>query len=255
MVKERIPPLEGALNFRDLGGYAAQDGRTVRWNTLFRSGTTHAMTARDIAALEALRIRYAYDLRSNRERSSRPTRLTAVAQLEVRYLEHEHLPGDLQEALKSPHSGPQQSRQLMISLYRELPDQFAAAYRALFRQIAEGDLPLVFNCTAGKDRTGVAAALLLTAIGVSREQILEDYMLTEQFFERSCEMILADARALLLKDMDRDVWEPLMRVHPDYLNAMFDELMATYGSVENYMRERLGLDETQLARIRQHLLE
>jgi protein-tyrosine phosphatase len=255
MVKDRIPALDGALNFRDLGGYVAQDGRTVRWNTLFRSGTTHAMTARDIAALEARHIRYAYDLRSNRERSSRPTRLTAVAQLEVRYLEHEHLPGDLQEAMKSPHAGPQQSRQLMISLYRELPNQFSAAYRTLFQHIADGDLPLVFNCTAGKDRTGVAAALLLTAIGISREQILEDYMLTERFFERSCEMILADARALFLKDVDRAVWEPLMRVHPDYLNAMFDELMATHGSVEHYMLERLGVDEAQRARMREHLLE
>ncbi len=254
-MKERIPALEGALNFRDLGGYAAQDGRTVRWNTLFRSGTTHAMTTRDIAALEALRVRYAYDLRSNRERSSRPTRLTAVAQLEVRYLEHEHLPGDLQEALKSPRTGPQHSRQLMISLYRELPDQFTAAYRALFHHIAEGDLPLVFNCTAGKDRTGVAAALLLSALGVSREQIFEDYMLTEQFFERSCEMILADARALMLKDMDRAVWEPLMRVDPDYLNAMFDALTVKYGSVEHYLRERLGVDEARLARIREYLLE
>jgi protein tyrosine/serine phosphatase len=80
-------------------------------------------------------------------------------------------------------------------------------------------------------------------------------MLTEQFFERSCEMILADARALLLKDMDRAVWEPLMRVHPDYLNAMFDELMAKYGSVDHYLRERLGVDETQLARLREQLLE
>ncbi len=254
-MQNRIPALDGALNFRDLGGYGTRDGRSVRWHMLYRSGTTHAMTPGDLAVLQARRIRYAYDLRSNSERRHRPTRLTAIAELIYRYREHDQLPGDIEQLLTSPHTGPQESRQVMLTLYRQLPYEFADAFRSLFHHLAQGELPLIFNCSAGKDRTGVAAALILTALGVSRDLVLEDYLLTEQFFERSCEMILSDTKAFFLKDIDRTVWEPLMRVHADYLNAMFDRVIATHGSVERYFTDRLGADEALLRRMRDNLLE
>ncbi len=251
----RIPRLEGALNFRDLGGYCAADGRSVRWKTLYRSGTTHAMTRNDVASLESSGIRYAYDFRSNNERRHYPTRLTDIARLTYRFRDHDRLPGDIKRLLSSPDARADRSRQLMISTYRQLPYEFEDAFRSLFQYLSNGDLPLVFNCTAGKDRTGVAAALVLSALGVDREAILEDYMLTEQFFEQSCDLMLGAGGAGLFSKVDRAVWEPLMRVHPDYLNAMFDQVQESHGSVEGYLQEQLGVDREQIRRLRAHLLD
>jgi len=145
----RIPKLIGALNFRDMGGYRVAAGRTVRWNTLYRSGTTHAMTADDIAQLATKGIRYAYDLRSNTERREYPNRLTEIANLAYRYRDHDRIPGDIKRLLASPGVCAKDARQLMISVYRQLPYDFRDAYRSLFQHLVAGNLPLVFNCTAG----------------------------------------------------------------------------------------------------------
>ena len=251
----RLPPLEGALNFRDLGGYRTADGRSVRWMTLYRSGTTHAMTAADIAHLESLGIRYAYDFRSNTERRQHPSRLTEISELSYGFRDHDSIPGDIKLLLRAPGAVPEHSHRLMIALYRSLPYELEDAYRSFFRHLTEGNLPLVFNCTAGKDRTGVAAALLLSALGVPRDVVVEDYMATGQFFERSCELILTEKNMALFSRADRKLWEPLMRVHEDYVAAMFDEVCESHGSVERYLEQRLGVDETSLERIRSWLLE
>ncbi len=247
----RIPELDRSLNFRDLGGYPAADGRMVKWRTLFRSGTTHAMTERDLEQLHHLR--FAYDLRSNRERRAQPTRLTQIPGLSYHCRDHEQIGGDIQRLFDSPHAMPEHAHELMVNVYRELPYDFAESFRTLFGMLARGDLPLVFNCAAGKDRTGVAAALLLTALGVPRKIIFEDYLLTEQFFDRSCELLLNEHYRDLFGKVERAVWEPLMRVHPDYLQAMFDRLDQAHGSVEGYLRDRVGLDDDSIAKLR-HLL-
>lgn len=253
--KVRIPRLEGALNFRDLGGYRAADGRTVRWNCVYRSGTTHALTPADVARLGLQGIRSAYDLRSNNERREQPNRLRDIADLAYRYRDHDHLPGDIRRLLKSPDVRTEQTHEVMIGVYRTLPYEFADAFRALFQLLADGEVPLVFNCTAGKDRTGVAAALLLTALGIPRDAVLEDYLLTAQFFDQSCEMILKPGGAPLFGSLDRAVWEPLMRVHPQYLDAMFEQLLTTHGAVEGYLRDQLGMDAEHRERLKSQLLE
>jgi protein-tyrosine phosphatase len=254
-VTPRIPELEGALNFRDLGGYRTADGRTVRWNQVYRSGTTHALTASDVTRLGARGIRYAYDLRSNNERRTHPNRLRDIANLEYRFRDHDHLPGDIRRLLKSPDVRAEHTHGVMIEVYRKLPYEFEDAFRALFHWLADGEVPLVFNCTAGKDRTGAAAALLLTALGVPHETVLEDYLLTARFFERSCDMILNDGGVALFGAVDRAAWEPLMQVHPEYLKAMFDQLQASHGSIDRYLRDQLGMDEERTAQLRSHLLE
>jgi protein-tyrosine phosphatase len=144
---------------------------------------------------------------------------------------------------------------MMKSLYRRLPFDFRDAYLALFRQLEDGNLPLVFNCTAGKDRTGVAAALILFALGVERDVIFDDYLLSERCFEQSCELILNGKLARLFAGVEREVWEPVMRVDTAYLDATFDELSSAYGSIDGYLKEALGISDGALERIRQNLLD
>ena len=213
------------------------------------------MTERDIIRLESLGIRHAFDFRSNTERRHHPSRLTDVPRLNYEFRDHDTIPGDIKQMLSMPGARPEHAHRLMINLYSNLPYEFEDAYRSLFWHLSAGNLPLVFNCTAGKDRTGVAAALLLSALGVPRDAVLEDYMVTGQFFERSCELILTQRNMALFSTADRSLWEPLMRVHEDYLGAMFERVCESHGSVERYLEERLGIDETALARIRSTLLE
>jgi protein-tyrosine phosphatase len=251
----RIPNLVGALNFRDMGGYPTMDGRRVKWNRLYRSGTTHAMTNEDLQYVFASGIRYACDLRSNSERNHQPSRLSGIADIEYWFRDHDRPPGDLSRLIKESSASPERTRERMRMLYRDLPYEFRDAYRELFVKLANGQMPLVFNCTAGKDRTGVAAALVLTALGVPRESVLEDYLLTEQFHEQCCEMILRGRSAAYFGGIAREIWEPMMRADSDYLDAMFDQLNAAHGSAVCYLSEELGVDEAMVGRLRSQLLE
>jgi protein-tyrosine phosphatase len=253
--KTRFPKLVGALNFRDMGGYPAEHGRHTRWNTLFRSGSTHEFTAEDVQLLASMGVRFAYDLRSDGERADQPSAFIAVDQIKYHYVDHDRLPGNVTKTLSQLGARSQDTTAVMISMYRRLPSEFRAAYRALFFHLASGDLPLVFSCTAGKDRTGVAAALMLTTLGVPREVITEDYLTSEQCFERNCEVVFGGHLGKLFEGIDREVWEPVMRAKKEYLDAMFDQIALSYGSVDNYLKQALGVSVAALELIRQNLLE
>ena len=107
----------------------------------------------------------------------------------------------------------------------------------------------------GKDRTGVAAALVLTALGVPRRVIHEDYLLTELFYDQCCDVMVKDGGNQFFDGVDRQLWEPMMRAESAYLDAMFDRLDAAHGSVERYLRDELGMHDGMIDRLRSHLLE
>jgi protein-tyrosine phosphatase len=255
MQDARIPRLTGILNFRDLGGYATRDGRVVRWNRLYRSAALHRMTVEDRGYLTSLGIRYAYDLRSSSERTGQPSRIHELPDLVYRAADHDEMPGDIPRLMRSRKLQPAQSQAIMLDLYRQLPQIFRGAYAELFQHMAAGELPLLFNCAAGKDRTGVAAALVLTALGVPRELVIEDYLLTEQFFEQTCAYVRNGPYANLFTEADRAIWEPFVRADATYLQAMFDYLDVQYGGVSAYLRDELGLTPAMETAIRDQLLE
>ncbi len=253
--KPRFPEFVGALNFRDMGGYLAADGRRTRWHTLYRSGTTHSLTVADLAQVAALGIRHSYDLRSNTERRVHPSALRGIHDIDYRVIDHDDIAGDISRMLKQTGAQPEHSTSMMMTLYRRIAFDFRDAFRALFIQLERSDLPLVFNCTAGKDRTGVAAALILSSLGVSREQVIQDYLLSELCFTRSCEIILKSSLAGLFTGVERDVWEPVMRVDKSYIGAMFEEIIRVNGSVDGYLTNELGISQSARDRIAQNLLE
>jgi protein-tyrosine phosphatase len=250
----RSPPLSGALNLRDLGGYRTAAGGTTRWGCLYRSGTAHALTDADLAWLSGRGIRFAYDLRSDCERLHQPNRLQELANLSYRFVTHEQIPGDIGRSLRAAGARPEDARRTMLGFYRAIPYLFKDSFRGLLMHLADGDLPLVFNCRVGKDRTGVAAALILSILEVPRSVVLEDYLLTEQCFEQSCDFVVGKHEDLF-RGLAREVWEPLMRADAEYLEAMFDRLEAEHGSVVDYARRELGLSPQAIARIRSNLVE
>src|ERR1700757_3836305 len=157
----RVLPLEGSINFRDLGGYPTQDGRHVRWGKLYRAGNMGGLTAADCAYLADLNIRSVCDLRTPEEREAAPNNWALSAGINYWCRDYESTFGVLRKLLASNLPDPEAARAAIIAGYRRLPFEHAPAYRVLFERIKSGDIPLVFNCSAGKDRTGTAAALIL----------------------------------------------------------------------------------------------
>ena len=252
---QRVLPLEGGRNFRDLGGYAAADGRTVRWGLLYRSGGMAGLTAADYAHLDTLGLASLCDFRTPAEREAEPTVWAGTAKPDSWTHDVASLRGDLArmfDAGAMPSAAAM--RDAMLGLYADLPEAQAPGYAELFRRLVAGAVPLVFNCTAGKDRTGVAAALVLTALGVPRETVREDYLLTDAAADFGR---MAPGRKALdaLAQLPPDVLAPLLSADPAYLDAAFAAIETRYGSIETYLAERLGVGAAALDRLRARYLQ
>jgi protein-tyrosine phosphatase len=252
--RERVVPLEGGHNFRDIGGYATVDGQTVARGLVYRSGTMAELSDNDHLVLEALGLKVICDFRSSTERERRPSRFSANATYEIWSRDHQTSAGDLTVQLRKPDATADTARHYIQEAYRHLAYEQAPSYRELFRRIAYGPLPLVFHCAAGKDRTGIAAALLLDLLGVERAVIMQDYALTDQFFARGCDLISKDPFGAKLEGIAQNVWEPIMRADPVYLTTMFEVVEQRHGSVRKFLQDELELSDADLDAVRARLL-
>jgi protein-tyrosine phosphatase len=227
--ERRVLRLQGATNFRDLGGYLTPDGRQVRWGRIFRSDHLGRLTDDDEALLAALGLQRVLDFRGAQERAAMPNRLAAAR--------HHTLgiePVVVQRMQDLAAAGQRLSAavavDLMKDLYRGLVHDQAHRFAELFEHLLQADGPLVFHCTAGKDRTGFAAALVLHALGVPRAVVMQDYLLTNALYQPP---------PLPRTDTPAEALAVLWRVQADFLEAAFDALEADHGGVEQYLQQRL----------------
>lgn len=253
---ERLLPLEGGRNFRDLGGYPTTDGRRVKWGQLYRSGSMASLTPGDYEYLSGLGIKVVCDFRTTAERAAEPFNWPAESKVTHWYRDYDHAFGDMSPDLFKGITAAKM-RDLMIEGYRRTADEQAEAYREMFQRLLAGEVPLAFNCTAGKDRAGVAAALLLSALGVPRDIIIEDYALSERLVDFHSELVDKgkDGALRFLSSLPREVVVPLMRTEPAYILATFETLEQKYGSVEGYLTTVLGLSPADLKQLKERLLE
>jgi len=242
---ERRLPLDGAMNVRDLGGYLVAGG-TVRWGVAYRADALVNLSERDLSQLVDVRgIRTVVDLRRDREIESEPS---AFAQhRSVRYC---HAPVVLDEGgIDSPaqYLGTLDFAAYYLDMILLSPRSFAL----LFRLLAEGAHPLVFHCAGGRDRTGVAAALLLLAAGVSREQILADYLLSNDLLVRRVERW----RAVFMEEgVDPAPILENMRLRPRYLAPTLDVIEGQFGGIDGYLKS-IGVSRAELAEVRRILID
>jgi protein-tyrosine phosphatase len=237
--------LAGASNFRDLGGYPGKDGRSVRWRQIFRSNHLGHLTEADIEVMRGLGLKSAFDFRGTEERMAA---ICGVEEIAVHSLPIEPtvvaaLRGRL--AAGAPLSSFD-ALEVMRDSYRNYVRQNTASFRALFTHLLEDRAPLVIHCTAGKDRTGFACALILHALGVPDELIEEDYLLTNRFYRR-------DPSAS--SDLPEEVRQVLARVEASFLAAAFDAIRDEYGDLENYLGDGLGLGVGERARLQARYLD
>ena len=243
----RSIPLEGASNVRDLGGYRGAGERCVRFGMVFRSASLARLTATDQQRLANLGIRSICDFRGRRERAHAPSRLKGLRGVQVHSLPIEPRVGaSLADIVATGRASGEDVLAILRRAYLAYVGDHAASYRALFQLLQQpGFTPLLFHCSAGKDRTGFGAALFLAALGVSWAEILDDYLATNRLWE---------ADSTLARDLPPELAEPLLRVHPELLTAAFDEIRGRFGSLEHYLAAMLGLDREARARLQARFL-
>ncbi|MCU0921123.1 MAG: tyrosine-protein phosphatase [Burkholderiaceae bacterium] len=242
---QRVWPLQGATNFRDLGGYPGQGGRPVRWRRLFRSDQLAGLTEADKSLLARLGLAKAFDFRGEAERAAVTYELPGVTQhslaIEPTVVQR------LQDLLSSGQAlTPERTAELMTELYRALVNDQAHRFAEFFEQLLQAEGPVVFHCTAGKDRTGFAAALILLALGVPRDLVLEDYLLTNRVYRHP-----PVAQGVLPAEVLAVLW----RVQPGFLEAALHAVDTDHGGIERYLSQRLGLSPAARQQLAQRYLD
>lgn len=252
MTQERILALEGGRNIRDMGGYHAGDGLITRWRTLYRSGALCGLTETDKRTLDQVGVKAVFDLRTEHERRTEPHSWPRSGDIAVYCRDYLASGGELARLLDDPRITGESARRAMVENYRVLPFEQADAYRVLYSRMATGEVPAIFNCTAGKDRTGVAAAILLRLLGVSEDEVFEDYCLTNKHLSLAkLQTNISHASDALV---EMSVLDALIDAHPDYLSACFSEIEERCGGVEEYACDVLGLESDVLRLLRRSLL-
>jgi protein-tyrosine phosphatase len=261
--KKREIELDGQNNFRDLGGRPAADGRCVRWGQVYRSGELSELSPADVDRLSVLGIRTVIDLRSQAEVESKgPDRLPADTSRVSLPID----PGDL-----TPVVGPAFATGDFSKVPDDFLDQINREYirdwrhqlGAALRIVADAaKRPLVFHCTHGKDRAGIVAASVLSALGVPWEGVLDDYLHSNIQRSEVAKAGLEDLRAIAGRrrgiapeEVDMTNIRGLFFVDAAYLGAAHDEISKLYGSPDSFVAEGLGWSRSELVRLREDLLE
>lgn len=253
----RLLPLEGGSNFRDMGGYPTTDGKTVRRGLLFRSAAPSSLTAEDEAYLAQIGFDSVMDLRSRDEVELFPNRWAENAGID--YHRHDYSFADI---LSADDIENMQNRDISV-FYPGIADTIKPQLKQYFTLLAEGHAPIVVNCSAGQDRTGITSALLLTVLGVPHQLVIEDYLLSTDFRRPEVERGDVDYAALAETNAFAAVMmryassaearhaAPLVTADgTPYLEFALDQIESEHGSAENFLIEEVGLTSAQLGKIR-----
>jgi protein-tyrosine phosphatase len=252
-------PFTGAHNFRDLGGYKTEDGRRIKWGKIYRSDNLHSLTDEDVKYLSRLNIKSVVDFRSDEERESEPDRLTpdmTQVLLPIKFQPKELDDETLKNLMKNLTFGTLDSSNLLTDFNIVIVKDFADEYKKFFRHVIENNAePIVFHCTAGKDRAGFASAMILTVLGVPREKVIEDYLLTNTYVKDHVDSEMLEIELKTFFRADTDNLRKINLVAERYIQAAFDTIDSEWGGMDNYISTALSLTEEDILKLQNFYLE
>jgi protein-tyrosine phosphatase len=242
--------LQGASNFRDVGGYQTADGHHVKWGQIYRSADISKLTDADLAVLKDKGIAYDVDFRGHQESAQAPDKLNPGTDYIL-------LPAgsDNMDWVKSISTLKGNQGDSLMVVYYSNTQYLAERYKPFFDKLLglPQDKGLVYHCTAGKDRTGIGTALLLHALGVPYNTIVSDY-LASNYYRQAANVKMVDQMTKFAK-IDPQVATSMAGVKKEYLDATFNAISKQYGSVDNFLRTQIGLDDQKIALLKSKFLE
>jgi len=248
MIPARVLPLEGSCNFRDCGGYETTDGLSVRWGRLYRSGVLARLSPAAAAQVQALGVQAVCDLRRTAERALHPNPSfgTAVRRFEW---DSEQESSPIRDRAFADSNDVASVHAAMLQMYERLPFGLQPRLAGVFAALDHaGQGATIVHCTAGKDRTGVAVALVLDSLGVRRDAIVDDYKLTKG----TGAGLAATAEPILA--LSATAQNAMLAARPEYIQASLDAIEARHGSVRRYLLDELALEPALLERLRARML-
>jgi protein-tyrosine phosphatase len=262
MTPVRVLPLEGGCNFRDCGGYETTDGARVRWGRLYRSGVMARLSPAAAAQVQALGVRSVCDLRRTAERALHPNPPFSA---EIRRFEwdSEQESSPIRDRVFADSNDAAGVHQAMLKMYERLPFGLQPRLAGVFAALDHaGQGATIVHCTAGKDRTGVAVALVLESLGVRRAAIVDDYTLTNTAVNLRAQLLgrggtgaglAATAEPILA--LSPTAQDAMLAARPEYILASLEAIEARHGSVRRYLLNELAIEPAALDRLRERLLD
>ncbi len=249
----RFVPLEGSINFRDFGGYKTQTGQKIKWRRLFRCGSLAMLSDDGIKKFSDLNISVICDLRREDEAAMGMTSDKAPFHCRQAIPIAQGSSEMLRASIRDPSQNAADRIRFMTDVTRELAKHHADEYRQLFRHLLNADGGFLLHCSAGKDRTGFGAALILAALGVDENTIMQDYLLTN---EAAClhEFMHTRMREQFGAHFDEESINAVGGVKEAYLQAALDEIASTHGSLDEYL-EDIGIARLEKERLKEKLLD
>ena len=248
-MSDRHINLTGASNFRDLGGYETEDGMTLKHGLIYRSDNLSHLTNIDLKKINEIGIKTVCDLRSDNELEEFPSPFSRDSIPALKHIPIKTLgTKDLRElSIKDGVTGKEMAQEMQHH-YVLYVHQHKEKYRDFINLIAFGEIPIVFHCFAGKDRTGFGALLVLGLLGVKKEIIIEDYLLTNKFFKGP--IVTEEWR-----DTASEKLKPLFEARVDYINAAFKEIYSTHETIEDFVIKKLELKSDTIDILKSKILE
>ncbi len=257
ILAERQLSLEGTPNFRDLGGYEADDGRRLKWGKLYRSSKLSNLTDVDIGYVRRLGLTLVCDFRQVVEQELEPTWLgeegtPIITSLPV-------APGSSHSFIENLHNGiiaVEDAAGFMQEINRDFVVNQLPQYAEMFQLLLAGDEPVLIHCASGKDRTGFGAALILDVLGVDEQAIVEDYLLTNKYLpiDQEVQRLSREVTDQTGGRVSEEVIRPMLELRPEYIRACFDEIRRRVETREHFYESALKLDVEKIERLKDQYL-
>ncbi|MCG6910626.1 MAG: tyrosine-protein phosphatase [Deltaproteobacteria bacterium] len=250
---QRRLPLEKTYNFRDIGGYRTKDNRRMRWGMIYRSANLSQLTDNDHLLLKRIGIRLVCDFRTREEAQAQPDRLPQDESMQYLHMPIAHGKFDPAEALDSIKKGDISwlTDDFMTNNYLKQVDRFPGLWKQFFERLMDNNQrPLLFHCTAGKDRTGVCTALIMLTAGVPEPVVIADHQLSNTY---NAEVIGRIEQEIKKCGIDPEKMRSYLTAPREAIEAVLERLRTRYGSAEEYLIKKAGLARRDLQRLRREI--